>query len=275
MGRAVVRRQKYNSGNTTTDKEVFLLDKDGNTAVENLLIRSGHNYSNGAFAISYDGISAPKFSFNNTLNFLLPSAYTANGVSNETLATREYIQNAALQFNNYTHGTQFRVGSINNQSPELVNNWTKNNGALIPGYYIFNANDDFVFLTGGGTTDSGYGILGTGDNGNEPIYVAQFDTTDVAGWGTKGVNDIANAKKYITLLDANGYTKLGRLYVGSQDLQGNLVEINDGAIIAPKFSLGPGGNNLVYYNTTNVYGLGINLAGETSDSPRGIFVDRE
>lgn len=275
MGRAVVRRQKYNSGNeTTTDKEVFLLDKNGNTAVENLLIRSGHGYSNGAFAISYDGTNAPKFAFNN-LNFLLPTAYTASGASNETLATREYIQNAALRFNNYTHGTQFRVGTVSGQPPELVDRWTKNNNASIPGYYIFNAGDDFVFLAGGGINDSGYGILGTGDKGNEPIYVAQFDTTNGESWGTKGVNDIANAKKYITLLDANGYTKLGRLYVGSQDLQGNLVEINDGAIIAPKFSLGSGGNNLVYYNTTNVYGLGINLAGEASDSKRGIFVDRE
>lgn len=207
----------------------------------------------------------------------MPPAYTASGVSNETLATREYIQNAALQFNNYTHGTQFRVGSIINQPPELADRWTKNNNALIPGYYVFNADSDFVFLTGGRSSDpdTGYAILGTGDNGNEPIYVAQFDTTNAASWGTKGVNDIKNAQKYITLLDANGYTKLGRLYVGNQDLSGNLVEINDGAIIAPKFSLGPGGNNLVYYTSPNVYGLGINLAGETSDSTRGIFVDRE
>lgn len=117
MGQAVVRRQKYNSGTSVKDKEVFLLDKNGNTAVENLLIRSGHNYSNGAFAISYDGTNAPKFTFN-TLNFLLPTSYTASGVINETIATREYIQNAALQFNNYTHGTQFRVGSVSGQSLE-------------------------------------------------------------------------------------------------------------------------------------------------------------
>lgn len=44
--------------------------------------------------------------------------------------------------------------------------------------------------------------------------------------------------------------------------------------------MGPSGNNLVYYpsddtpNPSNIYGLGINLAGEISDSPRGIFVDR-
>ena len=177
----VVRRQNYNGGTPITDKEVFLLDKNGNTAVENLLIRSGHNYSSGAFAISYDGTNAPKFSFKDTLNFLLPTAYTTTGVSSETLATREYIQNAALRFNNYTHGTQFRVGAVNEQSAGSVDKWTKNNNVLIPGYYIFNANDDFVFLTGGGTPDSGYGILGTGDNGNEPIYVAQFDTTNVAG----------------------------------------------------------------------------------------------
>lgn len=116
---------------------------------------------------------------------------------------------------------------------------------------------------GGGPHDSGYGILGTGDKGDEPIYVAQFDTTNAASWGKKGVNDIANAKKYITLLDANGYTRLGVLYVGNQD-QGGLVQIAGGAIIAPKFSLGPGGNNLVYYpsndtpNSSNIYGLGIN-----------------
>lgn len=271
MGRAVVRRQKYNSGNeTTTDKEVFLLDKNGNTAVENLLIRSGHGYSNGAFAISYDGANAPKFAFN-SLNFLLPISYTASGVSNETLATREYIQNAALRFNNYTHGTQFRVGTVNEQTTGSIDKWTKNNNVLIPGYYIFNADSDFVFLTGGRSSepDSGYGILGTGDNGNEPIYVAQFDTTDVSGWGTKGVNDINNAKNYITLLDEDGYTRLRQLYVGDD------VIITNDTITAPKFSLGSDGNHLFYYNTTNVYGLGINLENETSDSPRGIFVDRE
>lgn len=182
QGRAVVRRNKYSSDSTppTTDKEVFLLDENGNTAVENLLIRSGHDYED-ALAISYNGatdeLKAPKFSFNK-LNFLLPASYTASSPNNETLATREYIQNAELQFNNYTHGTQFRVGSVDEQTAGSIDPWTKDNGSLIPGYYIFNARDDFVFLVGGGTTDSGYGILGTGDYGDEPIYVAQFNTLD-------------------------------------------------------------------------------------------------
>ena len=113
MGKAVVRRQKYQEGKSVKDKEVFLLDGDGNTAVEKLLIRSGHDYSEGAFAISYDPINddkkVPKFTFSN-LTFLLPAAYSSSVVTDETLATQEYIQNAALHFDNYTHGTQFRVG---------------------------------------------------------------------------------------------------------------------------------------------------------------------
>ena len=257
QGRAVVRRNKFSGYDTppVTDKEVFLLDKNGNTAVENLLISSGHNYED-ALAISYnatDETKAPKFSFN-TLNFLLPASYTASNPPNETLATREYIQNAALQFDNYTHGAQFRVGSLNEQTAGSVDNWTKNNDSLIPGYYIFNANDDFVFLVGGGESDQGYGILGTGDNGNEPIYVAQFNTT--GDWGNKSVNEIGNANRYITLLDKNGYTVLNHL-------------------ISPQFALGSEGSDLFYYKNDNpsVYGLGFNINGAAVND-RGVLIDQ-
>lgn len=54
------------------------------------------------------------------------------------------------------------------------------------------AENDYWFIRGMGTNDDGYFEIGTGDNGNEPIYVRQYNF------------DSNNSTHSITLMDANG-----------------------------------------------------------------------
>jgi hypothetical protein len=79
---------------------------------------------------------------------------------------------------------------------------------------------------GGGSTasDSGYAVVATGGDGNEPVYVRQYA-------GTTLVNEIE-------LLDSTGATKLG--------------EVNAGAVSAYSLELKSGGNTLAYKDATTV-----------------------
>lgn len=64
------------------------------------------------------------------------------------------------------------------------------------------ASNDYVQIVGSGTSDSGSGEISTGDNGNEPLYARQRDTSN-------------NVTHEITLLDASGNQKFNTVTASS------------------------------------------------------------
>ena len=78
--------------------------------------------------------------------------------------------------------------------------------------------DDFWFVGGAessGTSDAGYLMLATGDNGTEPIYVRQYTGSPLSG----------TISKELTLLDSSGNTTLP----GNLQINGNNIKRSDGA----------------------------------------------
>lgn len=65
------------------------------------------------------------------------------------------------------------------------------------------ANDNFRLYTGG-PTDSGFTVLATGDNGVEPLYVAQY-----GGYQNSGSSKLINS--LITLMDNDGNQKFNKV----------------------------------------------------------------
>lgn len=107
------------------------------------------------------------------------------------------------------------------------------------------ASNDYWFIKGGATgSDSGYLELGTGDNGNEPIYVRQ-------------VNGSSGATRTLTLLDANGNTSIpgSTTFGGGLTVNGSGTNIFNGPINA-KSTLTVAGasyfNNSAYINGGNL-----------------------
>lgn len=96
------------------------------------------------------------------------------------------------------------------------------------------ASNDYWFIKGGATgSDSGYLELGTGDNGNEPIYVRQ-------------VNGSSGATRTLTLLDANGNTSIpgSTTFGGSLTVNGSGTNIFNGPINAKSTLTVAGAANL-------------------------------
>jgi hypothetical protein len=103
--------------------------------------------------------------------------------------------------------------------------------------------EDFWFVGGAeisGTSDSGYAMIATGDNGTEPIYVRQYTGSPLSG----------TISKQLTLLDASGNTTIP-----------NILTVNGGnnttAGINTSGAISVGGNIYSYGN----YGMFLNGSG--------------
>ena len=77
------------------------------------------------------------------------------------------------------------------------------------------ATNDYWRLLGGGSNDGGYLEIATSDNGNEPVYVRQYQ----GKFGT--------ITRSLTLLDGAGNTRLpGTLFTGSISSTGSFINMN-------------------------------------------------
>ena len=135
------------------------------------------------------------------------SAVSVNGSSNVTLKLPSVI-NANV--------VGYLTGDISGSSSSCTgNSATATTAGAVRASVASDSTKDLVYATMadndccrircGGTSDAGYLEIATGDNGNDPIYVRQFN------------GEFSSVARTLTLLDGNGNTTLpGRII-----LQGN------------------------------------------------------
>lgn len=94
----------------------------------------------------------------------------------------------------------------------------------VRGIYVRNCDDAAAFRFGSAGSDKGYLEICTGDNGDEPIYVRQYQGSIVGN----NISSWFNTKyRTLTLLDASGNTYVpGNLFVGSSNVN-IMSEINN------------------------------------------------
>ena len=165
---------KANSKHTHTKSEIT----DFPTSIKNpnALTISLNGTSQGA----YDGSSAKSINITPANIGAQPAGSYA--ASSHTHSATQVTQDATHRF-----VTDAEKNTWNNKMS--LSGGTFSEGAIVKG--ICGGGTDYWFIKGAGTDDNGYLEIGTQDNGDEPIYVRQYNTSN-------------NVTHSITLMDANG-----------------------------------------------------------------------
>ena len=157
------------------------------TEVNNLL-NGKANTSHGNHVPATQTASNKVFLRNdNTWATITPANIGAQPAGSYAAASHTHPATQVTQDANNRFVTDTEKNTWNNKMS--LSGGTFSEGAIVKG--ICGGGTDYWFIKGAGTDDNGYLEIGTQDNGDEPIYVRQYNTS----------NNITHS---ITLMDANG-----------------------------------------------------------------------